>query len=266
VWKFEQGKGNPVTGKILKFRWGLHHANGTSKHVCMCEGTCGLFFFIFDSIGGKSPLQFAVQVEDPISDYGSISPYFAVSHQGDPETCEIWSIDETNNSSLKTRYSKTGFQISAIAFLPPMSNGSTWFAAGSISGTIIILEFSGENSPVCKFTLSQQQFGRVTMICPCPEYCLTDSKHAGQWRDQNETNYYCATDVHGCESGKYKLCMHRTIGESDIRIIHASHWSCCGEEDKENLKCEKEQDQRYISFATLYSSGIIIFCCFTVCI
>ena len=54
--------------------------------------------------------------------------------------------------------------------------------------------------------------------------------HSGQYRDQSETRYYCATkDSERHEGGP--LCRHKGI-------IKSSHWSCCGNVDADsNSKC-----------------------------
>jgi hypothetical protein len=250
-WEWEHKFENPAT---LKFRWGVHKDQDGKKTVCMCECSIGIFFFMFDSIGSsQQPVQFVHWCDSPISDYGSTyyskNPYLATTSTEEyPETCDFWCI-KNNDTAYETCYQKSGIHISAIAFLPAMSKGSTWFAIGTKAGNIMILAFSGAETPVCKYTFSQQSFGAVSVICSCPEAFQTKSMHSGQWRNQNKTRYYCAKDDDQCEDGKYSVCMHK-----EDRILD-DHWSCCGSKMRSNLKCENA-DPFHISFATCFPSGI----------
>jgi hypothetical protein len=257
-WECGPKEENPATGKNLKIRWGVDDRDG--KTVCMCECSRGLFFFIFDSVdfSFKTLMQLPhsdYSCDNPVSDYGLISPYVAMSSEDDPETCMLWLIPDRKT----TYYSKSGIFISAIAFLPPLSENSTWFAIGTKAGLIMVLAFSGDETPVCRYTLSQQQVGAVSMICCYPKLNETQSKRAGQWRDQEKTHFFCATDDDECEDGKYSVCMHRKEGQR-LKIIQRSHWSCCGATTEAGCDCPiAEFSQKYISFATCFSSGVCLF-------
>jgi hypothetical protein len=255
TWKPEP---NPSLGKILKFRWGVHRANEGQKEVsdmvCMCECSNGLFFFMFDSIGERQS-QFELECESPVSDYGLLSPYVAFSEQYSPESCNIWCI-ENNALQPKTVYSKPDINISAIAFLPPMSEHSTWLSVGTTSGFILILTFSGDESPVCVYSFDQQLLGAVSMITSCPQITKT-LQHSGQWRDLSDVSYYCATNEEEREDGQFVLCLHRAKGKSkNVNIIQDSHWSCCGNTSKVSACSNAADDQLNISFVTCFQSGI----------
>ncbi len=51
--------------------------------------------------------------------------------------------------------------------------------------------------------------------------------HSGQWRDQKETRFHCATSNRERHKGG-PLCQHKG------GIIVLSHWSCCGSVSKDS--------------------------------
>ena len=107
------------------------------------------------------------------------------------------------------------------------------------------------------------------MISSCPVLTQASQRlsHSGDWRDQSETRYYCATNEDSCEEHRYKMCEH---GASES-IIRESHWSCCGDTSKYSecrnaISQGQHADKTWtISFATCFESGIFALGFFFVC-
>jgi hypothetical protein len=268
IWKHKQG--NPDLKSINKIKWGSHRVTEKGQHdiskmVCMLECSNGIFFFLFDSIENvqtvQASQQFGLHCDSPVADYGFLSPYIAWSDEDQCESCIIGYI-QNGKLQRKSSYTKNDINISAIAFCPPMPQpeNSTWLTIGTTSGVIMILTFSGEESPVCVYSFNQRVLGAVSMISSCPVLTQASQRipHSGDWRDQSETRFYCATDADSCEAGRYKMCEH---GASES-IIHESHWSCCGvtspDSDCTNASSQGEHADKTwtISFATCFESGI----------
>jgi hypothetical protein len=266
MWKHKQG--HPELATIHKIKWGSHRGKKKDQSdadmmMCMCECSNGIFFFMFDSFMDQDPRQFEIPCDFPVSDYGYLSPYVAFSHQDQRETCILCHF-ENDDLEYKTSYTKSDINISAISFCPPMSADSTWLSIGATSGSILIVTFSGDESPVCVYYFNQQSFGAVSAITSCLQLTKTShvSMHKGDWRDQSETSYFCATDETSRENEHYKLCKHgKRKGTTDsVEIIRENHWSCCGKTSKAS-SCSKQKAKEVneswsISFASCFNSGV----------